>query len=129
MTPDLVLGPALLEAVRQVVRDELQGRPVAPVAPEPELLTPREASERLGGRPSPKTIVEWIHTGRLPVRTNNMSPDPKRPNFLVVVDEVRAAVERRPAAPSPPAELAAARARARELVAKVGQRGTGRGGR
>jgi hypothetical protein len=79
MTPDFVLGPALLEAVRQVVREELQGVALTVAAPTgPELLTPAEASERLGGRPSQKTIREWIHVGRLPKRTNNLGMDPKR---------------------------------------------------
>ena len=45
MTPDFGLGPALLEAVRQVVREELQGVALTVAAPTgPELLTPAEAS-------------------------------------------------------------------------------------
>lgn len=131
MTPDFVLGPALLEAVRQVVREELQSVAPTVAAPTgPGLLTPAEASERLGGRPSQKTIREWIHVGRLPKRTNNLGMDPKRPNFLVALEEVRAAMERRADA-SPPTsapaslDMDAARARARELVAKTGRGGRG----
>ena len=86
-----ILGPALVEAIRLVVREELEAirdgglRPV-------ELLTPAEASAELGGRPSASTIVAWVKAGRLPLRTNNVSVNPKRPNFLVVLDDVRAAM-------------------------------------
>lgn len=128
MTAVEVLGPLQLEAVRQVVREELQAaaRPAAP--PPPELLTPREASERLRGRPSEATIREWIHAGRLLKRTNNLDPNPRRPNFLVQLDEVVAAMAQAGAAPEPPppADLEAARARARAKAAQTARRGKDR---
>lgn len=33
-----------------------------------------------------------MKAGRLPLRTNNVSDNPKRPNFLVLLDDVRAAM-------------------------------------
>lgn len=47
MTPTDVLGPALVEAIRAIVREE-QARGSVQRETTPELLTPRQASERLG---------------------------------------------------------------------------------
>ena len=109
-----ILGPALVEAIRQVVREELEA--IRDAGPGPvELLTPAEASAALGGRPSASTIVAWVKAGRLPLRTNNVSDNPKRPNFLVVLDDVRAAMNPtggREPEPKPTA-IDEARARAR----------------
>ncbi len=109
-----ILGPALAEAIRQVVREELEA--IRDAGPGPvELLTPAEASAKLGGRPSASTIVAWVKAGRLPLRTNNVSDNPKRPNYLVALDDVRAAMnpnEGQEATPMP-STIDEARARAR----------------
>ncbi len=120
MNPVELLGPALLEAVRQVVRAELEAARDA--APETvDLLTPPEASEKLGGRPSAETIVAWVKAGRLPMRTTNVADNPKRMRYLVRLDEVRAAMM--PTAPKPPepkpTSIEAARVRAREKASKT----------
>src|SRR5512135_2418781 len=88
MTPHELLGPALLEAIRQVVREELLASQESESGPV-DLLTPGEASGVLGGRPSAETIVGWVKRGRLPTRTNNVEPNPKRPNYLVSLEEIR----------------------------------------
>jgi hypothetical protein len=123
MSPLDVLGPALAEAVRQLVREELQahGEAAAPTPPAlPELLSPEEAARRFKGRPSADTIRGLIHRGRIPPRLTGENPNPKRPSYLVTVDEVLAALKATgKAAPAPePADLEAARARARERVGK-----------
>jgi hypothetical protein len=126
MSPLDVLGPALAEAVRKLVREELQARgATAPATPAPpELLSPEEAARRFKGRPSADTIRGLIHRGRIPPRLAGETPNPKRPSYLVRVDEILAALETsgKPLpASEQAADLEAARARARERAGK--QRG------
>ena len=111
-----VLGPALLAAVREVFRLELAAvKDQAETAP--ELLSPRQASEHLGGRPSADTISAWVRTGRLPRRVNNLGKNPRRPNYLVRLDEVRAVMEAPAGEGESPPSLDEARARARTKAA------------
>lgn len=91
MTPTEMLGPALADAIRALVREELEAARDAGPAPV-ELLSPGEASARVGGRPSAETIVAWVKAGRLPLRTNNTANAPKRINYLVRLEEIRAAM-------------------------------------
>jgi hypothetical protein len=123
MTPTDILGPAMAEAIRAIVREELEAaRDAGPAAV--ELLSPGEASERLGGRPSADTIVAWVKAGRLPLRTNNTAAAPRRINYLVRLEEVRQATA--PATAEAPAdkptsiEDARARGAARGLRARPG---------
>lgn len=104
MSPEAVLGPALMQAVRDLIREELRARGAAPeAAPVPvrRPLTVPKAAKETGV--SEETIRELVHTGRIPRRLAGANPDPKRPTFLVYVDEVLAALER-PAPASPPVE-------------------------
>jgi len=119
-----VLGPALAEAVRQLVREELQGA-AAPASPAPpELLSPEEAARRFKGRPSADTIRALIHRGRIPRRLAGDAQDPTRPSYLVTLAEVLEALEAlgKPATAAEAVDLEAARARARERVGKTGGR-------
>jgi hypothetical protein len=93
MNPDFIFGPALLEAVRQVVRDELRAQ--TPVAPVPGLGpsrwgTPPQVARETGV--PVKTIRQLIKSGRVQPRLRNQSPNPKQPKFLVNADEVAAAM-------------------------------------
>jgi len=112
--PADILGPVIMDAIRQVVREELEAIRDAGPAPE-ELLTPSEASAKLGGRPSAATLVAWVKAGRLPLRTNNVKDNPKRLNYLVALCDVRAALdpEGAPQPTPPPSTIDEARARAR----------------
>ena len=112
MTPTDLLGPAMVEAIRAIVREE-QARGAGQGEATPELLTPRQASEAIGGRPSADTIAAWVRSGRLPRRVNNLGRNPRRPNYLVRLDEVRAAMEAPAGAGESPPSLDEARARAR----------------
>ena len=124
MSPDAVLGPTLAEAVRELVRQELQARATAaaPAPAAPELISPEEAARRLGGRPSADTIRGLIHRELFPRRPAGKA-HPKRPSYLVTVDEVLVALEAggKPA-PAPEAvDLEAVRARARERARRGGR--------
>ncbi|MEI6226708.1 MAG: hypothetical protein WCS72_18345 [Deltaproteobacteria bacterium] len=120
MTPAEMLGPAMVEAIRAIVREE-QGR-AGQVEAAPELLTPPQASEALGGRPSADTIAAWVRSGRLPRRVNNVGANPRRPNYLVDLDEVRAALKAPAGEAESPPSLEEARARARAKIASRGGR-------
>ncbi|HEX9051669.1 MAG TPA: hypothetical protein VF841_14145 [Anaeromyxobacter sp.] len=123
MSPEAILGPALADAVRELVRQELaRGAPAASSPAPPELLSPEEASRRFkGGRPSADTIRGLIHRGRIPRRLAGDEPGPGgRASYLVTVDEVLTALEAggKPAPAAEPVDLEAARARARERAGK-----------
>jgi hypothetical protein len=114
MTPEAVLGPAIAAAVRELVRQEMDTRPVmAPQAPARRMMTVPEASRATGV--SVETIRGLIHGGRIPVRLAGAHPNPKRRTFLVLVDEVLAALAQQPAPPAEPVDFQekAARLRAR----------------
>ena len=95
MPPEVVLGPALLEAVRQVVRDELhvaQPGAATPVVDGARSVTPPAAARRTGV--PVKTVRELVRAGHITPRLRNRSAAPKQPKYLVNVDEVAAAGER-----------------------------------
>ena len=98
MTPEALLGPALADAVREIVRREIEARPAAVTAPVRRLLTVPAAAKETGI--AVETIRELSHAGRLTERLAGAKANPKRRTFLVYADEVLAALER-PAAPAP----------------------------
>jgi len=86
-SPELVLGSALLEVVRQVLQDELRARQAAAdTAPKSPWMTPPAAARAT--RVPLKTIRAWARTGRIPRRLKNRSADPKQQKYLVNVDDV-----------------------------------------
>jgi hypothetical protein len=89
--PELVLGPALFNAVLQVVRSELQARLAGPSPARTPWMTPPAASRAT--RVPVKTIRAWVRDGRIPKRLKNRSADPKQQKFLVNVEDVIAAAE------------------------------------
>ncbi len=120
------LGPALVACIRKVVREEFEARAAvvaASPAPPAKLVSPEEASRTLHGRPSADTIRALIHRGVITLRLAGATRDPKRPSYLVTVDEVLAALvaSGEPLPLAEPVNLDAARARARECAA--GKRG------
>ncbi len=127
---DLELLQAAIEAivdrkVAEKVESALAARGGAPAreAAAP-LLTPTEASRRLGGRPSAQAIAEMVKSGRLPHRLNNLRPNPRRPNYLVRLEEVEAALEARGELAKPPAPVDL-RAKAAEFASRAARRGRG----
>lgn len=119
MTPTNLLGPAMVEAIRAIVREE-HSRVADQGRVEPELLTPRQASERLGGKPSADTIAGWAKAGRLPRRVNNLGANPRRPNYLVRLEEVRAAMEAPAGEGASPLSLDDARAKGAAVARRYG---------
>ncbi len=122
MIPEAVLGPALAEAVRTLVREELARSASAPATsavPERRPVTVPRAAEATGL--SEETIRELIHAKRIPERLVGANPNPKRRTFLVYVDEVLAALERRPdGAEAEPVDF---QMRAAQLRARAEKRG------
>jgi hypothetical protein len=92
-SPEGVLGSALVHALRQIVRGELEERlaPAASVQPS-RWMTPPAASRVT--RVPVKTIRAWARDGRIPKRLKNRSADPKQQKYLVNVGDVVAAAER-----------------------------------
>ncbi len=124
MSPEAVLGPALAAAVRELIDQALRARAAAPeaAAPARRPVTVPTAAKATGI--SGETIRELIHAGRIPERLAGANPNPKRPTYLVFVEEVLAALER-------PANAAAATgpapvdfgAKAAQLRARAEKRG------
>ncbi len=84
------------EIVRQIVREEmakLGGTPTRLERVDPLLLTVPQAAKLTGI--SVDTLRLWINEGRLPYRSKSGVANPKRPTFLVNLDEVKAASEGR----------------------------------
>jgi hypothetical protein len=118
MNPEIVLGSALIEVVRQVLRDELQARAAANEAPRSPWMTP-PAAARLTRVPL-KTIRAWARTNRIPRRVRNRSADPKQQKYLVNVQDVIAVAEQ--VGSAPPAETSdkqEIQQRAQERAAQV----------
>ncbi len=119
VSPELVLGPALLDAVLQVVRGELQARLAAASAPPSSpWMTPPAAAQVT--RVPVKSIRAWAREGRIPKRLKNRSADPKQQKYLVNVDDV-VTVAQEASTPADTSQLddlkERARARAQEILA------------
>ncbi len=117
--PEAVLRSALVEIVRQLLRDELDARVDAiRAAPTSSWMTP-PAAARASGVPV-KSIRTWVRTGRIRKRLRNSSVDPKQQKYLVNLDDVVAHAERTAVAISS-GDIAAdrARARAQEILAAL----------
>jgi excisionase family DNA binding protein len=119
MSPEAVLGPALAEAVRELVRREMEARPAAPVSAVRRTLTVPEASKATGV--SVETIRGLIHGGRIPVRLAGANPNPKRRTFLVYAEEVLTALDRPVARATEPVDFQEKAARLRARVERRGE--------
>ncbi len=84
------------ETIRTIVREELAKAGASPANGhvQPLLVSVPVAAEMTGI--SKDTLRSWIGQGKLPRRTKSAEANPKRPTFLVNVDEVRAVAEGRP---------------------------------
>jgi hypothetical protein len=112
-----VLGSALVHALRQIVRGELDVRLTPAVSVQPSRWMTPPAAWRLTRVPV-KTIRAWARDGRIPKRLKNRSADPKQQKYLVNVDDVVAAAERVNAAvDAPPGEPINVQERARQILA------------
>jgi hypothetical protein len=89
-TPERVLGPALVHAVLQIVRGEMDVRLTPTVSVQPSRWMTPPAASRLTRVPV-KTIRAWARDGRIPKRLKNRNADPKQQKYLVNVDDVVAA--------------------------------------
>lgn len=117
MNPELVLGSALVEVVRQVLRDELQARAAASEAPRSPWMTPPTAA-RLTRVPL-KTIRAWARANRIPRRVRNRSADPKQQKYLVNVQDVIAVAEQVGSAPVETSDKTELQQRAQERAQRV----------
>ena len=115
-SPEGVLGSALVHALRQIVRGELEVR----LTPMPSVQASRwmtpPAACRLTGVPV-KTIRTWVRDGRIPKRLKNRGANPKQQKYLVNVDDVIATAERVSASESAASEPLNVPERAREILA------------
>jgi len=116
ISPEAVLGSALVEIVRRLLRDELDARLEATrAAPSSRWMTP-PAAARASGVPV-KSIRAWVRSGRIPKRLRNMSADPKQQKYLVNLDDVVAVAERTGAAHEDRDNVDRVRVRAQEILA------------
>jgi hypothetical protein len=93
LSPELVLGSALLEVVRQVLHDAMQARAAAASAPPKSPWMTPPAAARLTQIPL-RTIRAWAREGQVQKRIRNRSADAKQLKYLVNVDDVAAAAQR-----------------------------------
>jgi hypothetical protein len=88
---------SLDDLVRSIVREEISklgnAAPTGNSALQPLLMTVSDAADATGI--SKETLRTWIGEGLLPRRTKSALANPKRPTFLVSLDEVRAVAEGR----------------------------------
>ncbi len=93
-SPEALLGAALVEVMRCVLKDELQVRlEAAKSPPKAPWMTP-PAAARVSGVPV-KSIRAWARSGRIQKRLKNRSADPKQQKYLVNIDDVVAVAEDR----------------------------------
>jgi helix-turn-helix protein len=122
-SPEGVLGSALVHALRQIVRGELEVRLTPAVSVQPSRWMTPPAAARLTRVPV-KTIRAWARDGRIPKRLKNRSADPKQQKYLVNVDDVVAAAERvSAAADAARGESVNVQERAREILAARAAKG------
>jgi hypothetical protein len=121
VSPLELLGSAIQEAVRQVVREELRaGAIAAPSTPVPtrQLVTVPTAAKEIGV--GEDAIRELLTAGRLRDHRAALNATRRRPTPLVEVDEVRDALGQPAPARSEPVDFAASAARIRARKEKQG---------
>lgn len=101
---ELLLGPALVEAVQLLIRAELHSHASLQPAEPDRWMTPPKAA-KLVGIPV-KEIYAGIHEGQIVPHLKNSCPTPKQPKYSVNVDEV-IAYARRSGRRASPAEVQA----------------------
>lgn len=117
-TPEALLGSALVDVVRRLLREELEARVAqANSAPRSPWMTP-PAAARLTRIPV-KTIRAWARAGRIPKRIKNRSADPKQQKYLVNVDDVVAVAEQVAGTPPETSDRLELQKRAEERAAEV----------
>jgi hypothetical protein len=117
-SPEGVLGSALVHALRQIVRGELDVRLTPAVSVQPSRWITPPAASRLTRIPV-RTIRTWLRDGRIPKRIRNRSPDPKQQKYLVNVDDVVAIAEQVARAPAETSDKLELQQRAQERAAEV----------
>lgn len=117
-SPEGVLGSALVHALRQIVRGELEQRLTPAVSVQPSRWMTPPAASRLTRVPV-KTIRAWARDGRIPKRLKNRSADPKQQKYLVNVDDVVAVAEQVASAPAETSDKLELQQRAQERAAQV----------
>jgi hypothetical protein len=118
VSPDALLGSALVEILRQLFRDELRARANAPEAAPPAPWVTPPVAARLTRIPV-KTIRAWARTGRIPKRLKNRSVDPKQQKYLVNVEDVVAVAQQVAGAPVETSDKLELQQRAEERAARV----------
>jgi hypothetical protein len=117
-SPEGVLGSALVHALRQIVRGELDERLTPAVSVQPSRWITPPAASRLTRIPV-RTIRTWLRDGRIPKRLKNRSADPKQQKYLVNVDDVVAVAEQVASAPAETSDKLELQQRAQERAAEV----------
>lgn len=117
-SPEGVLGSALVLALRQIVRGELDERLTPTVSVQPSRWITPPAASRLTRIPV-RTIRTWLRDGRIPKRLKNRSADPKQQKYLVNVDDVVAVAEQVARAPAETSYKLELQQHAQERAAQV----------
>jgi hypothetical protein len=116
-SPEAAVGAAVIQTIRQIVREELAAR-LKPPETEPisPWMTPPAAS-RASGVPV-KSIRAWARNGLIPRRLKNTSTAPKQQKYLVNLNDVAARAEqKRVADRGGEGEIDRARVRVQEILA------------
>ena len=122
-SPERVLGPALVLAMRQIVRGELEELLTPAVSVQPSRWMTPPAASRLTRVPV-KAIRAWAREGRIPKRLKNRSAHPKQQKYLVNADDVVAAAEQtRAALDAAAGEALDVQERARQILAARAAKG------
>jgi hypothetical protein len=122
-SPERVLGPALVHAMRQIVRGELEEWLAPAVSVQPSRWMTPPAASRLTRVPV-KAIRAWAREGRIPKRLKNRSANPKQQKYLVNADDVVAAAEQaRAAVDAAAGEPLNVQERARQILAARAAKG------
>lgn len=92
------MAEVFVAAVRTMVKEEVQSALRVHVSHEPvpakgRWMTPPQAARHVGV--PTRTIYRMIHSEEISFRLKNVDENPRQRKFLVNVDEVAAAVERR----------------------------------
>jgi hypothetical protein len=116
-SPEAVMGAAVIQTIRQIVREELAAR-LEPPQTEPisPWMTP-PAAFRASGVPV-KSVRAWARNGVIPRRLKNTSIAPKQQNYLVNLNDVVTDAEQQQVADrGGEADIDRARVPAQEILA------------
>jgi hypothetical protein len=115
-SPEAAVGAAVIQTIRQIVREELAVRLDPPDTEPPSPWMTPPAASRATGVPV-KSVRAWARNGLIPRRLKNTSTAPKQRKYLVNLDDVVAHAEQKRTDRGGQADVERARVRAQEILA------------